>query len=284
MKSDNKISRRNFLKKGFWTFLISQVSSLNLFSIFLDKKIFIPKNFWKRLYASFFGLMEVPILTEFMKIRKEKGEKYAFDKLEEMAKNGKWGTRVVPIRESIKNNVKILPTEEIRSIVKSSKVKAIGECWCRTNFKNCNRPTNTCIALSFAEDRTDLINRGFSSKVSEEEIDKLLDMAEKEGLVHQLICAGDKDVFYVICNCCPCCCVGLQAFIKYGKNVVQKSDFIAETNSKLCVGCGICLERCYFSTREKVGNKVKTIKDKCFGCGLCATKCPNSAIKLVRVK
>lgn len=284
MRNDGKISRRVFLKKGFWAFLISRFSSFNLLSIFPEKRIIIPRNFWKRLYASFFGMMEVPLLTEFMKIREEKGEKYAFEKLEEMAKNGEWSTRVVPVKEAIRNDVKILPIEEIREIVKRSKVRGIGECWCRTNFKNCNKSTKTCIALSFAEDRIDLMDRKFSSKVSEEEIDKLLDRAEEEGLVHQLICAGDKDVFYVICNCCPCCCVGLQAFIKYGKHLVQKSDFVAETDTELCIGCGRCLERCYFSARERDGKIVRTIKNKCFGCGLCAGKCPVSAIKLVRVK
>lgn len=279
---DSKISRRNFFKKSIFTIIATKISLLNFFTIFPGRQIIIPKNWWKRLYASLFGVMEIPILQEFMKIRKEKGEKYAFDKLENMAKEAQWGTKVVPISESIKSNIKVLPSEEIREIVRRSKVKMKGECWCRTNFKNCNKPTNTCLLLSFAEDRTDLVNRGFSSQISEKEIDELLNAAEEAGLVHQLIYAGDKDIFYVICNCCPCCCVGLQALIKYGKNIVERSDFVAKTDKNSCVGCGICFTRCYFEARKQLKNKTDTIKDKCFGCGLCSTKCPANAIKLIR--
>lgn len=236
-------------------------------------------KFLKRLYASIFGALEVPILN--YHLRKQKGEKHFFDKVESLNKNFGWGTRIVPLKKSISPQVKILPTEEIKEIIKRSRVRAVSRCWCRETFKNCSRPTSTCLVLFFAEDRLDLIKRGFCSKISEDKINHILEEAEKEGLIHQLICCGDEDTFYVICNCCPCCCVGLQALIKYQKPVVKNSPFVAEINHE-CTGCGKCLKRCYFKARTIRKNKSYVDKEKCLGCGLCVTTCENKSTYLVR--
>jgi ferredoxin len=234
----------------------------------------------KKLFASTFGAIEVPILNYYRRTTKAKGEKYFFDKIGDLNKNFGWRTKVVPIKESINSNVKILPIDEIREIIKRSRVRTIGECWCRKTFKNCTRQTNTCFVLFFAEDRTELIDRGFCSRVSEKKINQILDEAEKAGLVHQLICCGDKNVFYVICNCCPCCCVSLQSFVKYGKSLVEKSEFVAEVSDK-CKVCGRCIERCYFNARKIIDSKLFIDRDKCFGCGLCVSGCENDATDLV---
>ncbi len=262
----------------------------------------------KRLFATAFGAMEVPLLEFYRKKSKYKGEKYFFDKIEDLNKKFKWGTRIVPIKESIKNEIKILPVEEIREIIKRSRVRTVSECWCRKTFKNCKKPINTCFSLFIAEDRLSLSDRirdgealnsvksnkkellkknYIFSSVSEKKINRILDETEKAGLVHQLVCVGDEgnNIFYVICNCCPCCCVSLQALIKYGKQIVKESNFVAEVNEK-CRACNKCISRCYFGARGiSVSSGIVEInQDKCMGCGLCVSVCESKATYLVRRK
>ena len=54
-----------------------------------------------------------------------------------------------------------------------------------------------------------------------------------------------------------------------------------EIDSKVCDGCGLCIEDCpaYCLALEK-GVSVLTDKDACLGCGICVRRCPIQAIKL----
>lgn len=70
--------------------------------------------------------------------------------------------------------------------------------------------------------------------------------------------------------------------IKYGKNLVDHSDFVSEVNEN-CQGCGKCLKRCYFEAREIIDKRAVVNLEKCMGCGLCATGCPNEATFLTKI-
>jgi hypothetical protein len=62
---------------------------------------------------------------------------------------------------------------------------------------------------------------GRARQVSTEEALALLDAEHERGHVHT---AYFKDAcdhrFYAICNCCKCCCGGLEAMVKYGVPMV----------------------------------------------------------------
>ena len=110
-------------------------------------------------------------------------------------------------------------------------------------------------------------------------------MADELGLIHQLIYFPNPNLYYVICNCCSCCCAILNTYKKFKNTIpyfVLPSDFIAQIDENKCNNCGICVQRCHFNARLKdKNNKIRFIKENCKGCGLCATKCPTGAIKLV---
>ncbi len=198
----------------------------------------------------------------------------------------RWGGRVVPLGVNVSAETMFLPAQEIYEIVSRSSVFAIGKCFCRTKHKRCDNPTDTCILLgpnagrSLAEIpyRTSTFTR-----VSKERIMQVLDDADKHGLVHQTIFFPSPDYFYVICNCCACCCEALHDFKRFGTPAVVKSDFIEKTDTDNCKGCGECVPACPFDARSVVGGgKVQVRPEKCFGCGVCARRCPDGLIKLVR--
>lgn len=240
------------------------------------------KKYGWRLLASLFGALEVTILNRYLRKARLRGEEYFFDRLEFLHRRFHWGTRVVPVGESIRPGVKVLPTDEIREIVRRSRVHAVTECWCRKTFRKCDHPVETCLVLSFAEDRLALADRGLCSRVSQDRVQGILDDAERRGLVHQLVCCSDPagDVYYVICNCCPCCCIGLQSLIRFGKDLVRGSGFIAEVSDE-CDVCGKCAERCHFGARLPTPGRMSVDPGKCLGCGLCVPSCEKKATFLV---
>ncbi len=197
----------------------------------------------------------------------------------------RWGGRIVPLGVNVSTETRFLQTQEVYEIVSRSNVFAIGECYCRTKHKNCDNPTNTCLLLgpnagrSLAEIpyRTSTFTR-----VPKERILHILDDADKRGLVHQTIFFPSPDYFYVICNCCTCCCEALHDFKQFGTPAIIKSDFIERTDVDKCTGCGRCVQACPFGARHVVdGGKVQIMTERCFGCGVCARRCPEGLIKLV---
>ncbi|MFB0563965.1 MAG: hypothetical protein ACETWM_22430 [Candidatus Lokiarchaeia archaeon] len=56
---------------------------------------------------------------------------------------------------------------------------------------------------------------------------KVLEIADKTGLVHLTLYMPGQKV-YGVCSCCPCCCHELQAIHKYSKTFfIAKSNYIA---------------------------------------------------------
>jgi ferredoxin len=95
-----------------------------------------------------------------------------------------------------------------------------------------------------------------------------------------------------ICHCCGCCCNILLGISKFGyPNIVVTSNYIAEIDEKLCIGCGKCSKACKIDaiqivaiekpqTKKKKDAKIN--KDFCIGCGVCALVCPSKAMKLIK--
>ncbi len=201
---------------------------------------------------------------------------------------GRWGGKVIPLNKNISAETRFLPTQEILEILSRSNVVGVGWCYCRAvqrkyNYPNCDNPIYTCIHLSFGTSLYEIPNKSYNlKKVSKDEIFKLLEECDKRGLIHQLIYFPSPQFYYIICNCCPCCCVVLNEFLKRGSPQMIKSDFTAKTDLNKCEDCGKCNDWCYFNARELKNNKLYFDENLCFGCGICVSKCPNHAIFLIK--
>lgn len=242
-----------------------------------------------KLLTSIFGLLELPIL-EFVRRIDKKLHLKTKDLLNSLLLKGRWGGRVVPLNKNIAVDTKFAPTQEILEIVSRSKIAKISYCYCRTiqratNSSNCDHPLYTCIHLSYGKALNEIADKSIEFKnVSKQEVIDLLEECDKRGLVHQLIYFPNPDFYYVICNCCPCCCVVLNNYLKEGLPRVIKSDFVAHTDLDLCNNCGECVEWCHFGARTFQNGKLQVNGNLCFGCGICGPKCPQKAIKLIKNK
>ena len=267
--------------------------------VFSTKKVNDKYNFWlDRLFKRappiakvmnmLWGVTEVPLLAMMHKLDK-------WFKLD-LAKfvggsllRGRWGTKVVPLRVNFAPETRFLPTQEILSIIERSNAWGKAYCYCRYSQRkhndtpNCDHPLWTCLHISPGNSLYDIPYKSEKMKrISKEEVIELLMDAERRGLVHQIVFFPSPQFYYVICNCCPCCCLGLSNFMKKGAPQVVKSDFIADTDLNKCSHCGVCEEWCYFGARNYEDNKLKFNPNQCFGCGVCVSKCPEKAILLKR--
>jgi NAD-dependent dihydropyrimidine dehydrogenase PreA subunit len=188
--------------------------------------------------------------------------------------------RVVPVRHAIDATVHIHPYDEVAKLIENADYIALGRCACRVSVGACNSPKEVC--FFFDAPARFLVERRYARAIGREEAHRVLESAEKAGLVHTSSNSADRASF--ICNCCPCCCIILTSRTRL--NLSQgfaTSGFKPQVDSSTCTGCRICAdERCPMSAIE-IKNDVAVIDiEKCIGCGLCVTACPANAMTLVR--
>lgn len=161
---------------------------------------------------------------------------------------------------------------------------AVYECACRHARTNPCQPTQVCMVIGQPfVDFTLEHNPQSSRRLTREEALDLLEAEHERGHLHS---AWFKDAclnrFYAICNCCKCCCGGIEAMTKYGVPMMAPSGYVASTDTDLCTGCGSCAEACPFGALSVGGDESVLNWEKCMGCGVCIEECPNDALSLVR--
>lgn len=216
--------------------------------------------------------------------------KHILGKLASRAMAGRvWGGVVVPLNYTIEAAARFLSSEEVMEIARHSKVKAIGECYCRKKYGDpLGLPLRTCIWLSEPTYLPDVIAGHRVPDIdlrpaTLEEIEDTLTMSERAGLVHMAMFFPSKQNIYVICNCHPASCVALQAYLKHGVRALVRSNFVVSYDRDRCRGCQTCIHRCYFGALALDSQgKIAILEENCVGCGLCVSTCPAGALKLVR--
>ncbi len=184
--------------------------------------------------------------------------------------------RVVPAQKAVKSEW-ILPYDDVKAILLSSKTFRLVDCICRVQQdhigRRCDFPLRTCLHMSSAE------RQPSEDDVSKEEALAFLDTAEEMGLVHT-VSNVTKGLGYV-CNCCGCCCGILRGITDWGiENSVAYANYYAVIDSNECLGCGICRMRCQVHAVSEEGGVSAVDREKCIGCGLCVTGCPNGVARL----
>jgi electron transport complex protein RnfB len=184
--------------------------------------------------------------------------------------------RVIPAHDAVKTEW-VLPYDDVKAILLSNKTFSVRDCICRAQQeqvgRRCDFPLDICLSFSSRE------RPPRPGDISKEEALALLDKAEEIGLVHT-VSNVMKGVGYV-CNCCGCCCGILRAFTEFGvENSILAANYYAKIDPDVCVGCGICIDRCQMKAIiEEQGVAVVNLEE-CIGCGLCVTGCPNGAARL----
>jgi len=193
--------------------------------------------------------------------------------------------RLITVNEPIRRDLEqIIPYTVARQLVLDGPPEiAVYECPCRAARPNPCQPTQVCMIVGqpfvdFAVEH----NPRTARKISTGEALALLEAEHARGHLHA---AYFKDVmlnrFYAICNCCACCCGGIEAMTRCGVPMVISSGYVAAVDETACLSCGVCEDACPFGAIAVNGSAVVDW-EKCLGCGICESQCASAAITLVR--
>lgn len=194
--------------------------------------------------------------------------------------------QLVMVREDIRleNLEKVIPYREARDIVlKNPDHIVVLECPCRTSRPEPCSPLDVCLVVG--EPFAGFIVEHHPQRarwISADEACDILEAAHERGHVHH---AFFRDVmldrFFGICNCCKCCCTGIQA-VRHGTPVLAASGYTCTVDAEACIGCGDCVGVCPFEVMELEDAIALPDQEKCMGCGVCVSTCEMGALSLIR--
>jgi ferredoxin len=157
------------------------------------------------------------------------------------------------------------------------------ECICRKKNdiigKSCTKTDLRESCFAFRSAGMAYINRGLGRIITKDEALKIIEQAEKEGLVIQ---AGNSQRPLSLCTCCGDCCNMLVNEKRLNAPAQYfGSNYYAQVDEELCSGCGVCETRCQMDAIEIIDNISNINLDRCIGCGVCVPTCPDEAIELI---
>lgn len=191
----------------------------------------------------------------------------------------------------------VLPYPRAREIILEAGADiCVIDCPCRLSTPEHCTPTDVCILVGKVVVEFMLAhNPDKSRRISADTALAIIRDAQRRGNVtHAFFKDAVINRFYAICNCCPCCCVALQAH-RNGVPTLASSGHVAALDARACAGCGLCVRKCAFGAislatappqglegQDAQGGTAHIDTALCMGCGVCALNCPAGALRLVR--
>ena len=217
----------------------------------------------------------------------DRGRRWLVDRYHGKVLTHEHARKIVTVKEDIHLNSleKIIPYPIARDLVlKAPPDIAVYECGCRHARKDHCQPTQVCMVIG--QPFVDFVlehNPHSSRRITQEEALRILQEEHERGHVHS---AWFKDAcldrFYSICNCCKCCCGGIEAMVKHRAPMIASSGYVAEADSDLCTSCGSCMDSCPFDAISMDDGVSQISRERCMGCGVCIDRCQSGAIVLKR--
>ena len=191
--------------------------------------------------------------------------------------------RSVPVEASIPIDKKIYTYENVKKLIRKSPGSfGVAECICRKGQdllgNPCKRTDLRESCLVFRETADLYISHGNAREITKEESLRILEKAEKAGLIIQ---PGNSKHLNFICTCCGCCCQDLRGVKKYPRPAdLYHTNFYALVDKSTCTGCWNCSKRCNMDAISIIEKKANINLDRCIGCGQCVIGCPTQSIRL----
>jgi Fe-S-cluster-containing hydrogenase component 2 len=164
---------------------------------------------------------------------------------------------------------------------------AVMDCPCRSAREKHCEPVNVCLAVgrTTAQFWVEHGQKYHARKITQQEALDIIRAGRERGNITTSwfkVATGGRTG--VICNCCRCCCGGLEATriarsLKHGEDlsIMIPSGYGVDHDPKKCKLCGNCEKICFFGAIKKQDDIMTFDHELCMGCGLCVEKCRNSA-------
>ena len=204
---------------------------------------------------------------------------------EEYNKTGVPQLRVIPLEHTVDYEQSVAQYDDLKTLIDIvGEPIGVMECICRKGAHLIGEPCKKTKLIEscfvFRGGAKSVIEKGLAREISKEEALKLLEKAEEDGLVLQ---PGNSQKPMNICTCCGCCC-GVLSSQKQLPELAQffATNYYAEVNADLCIGCGICEDRCNLDAINIEDDISEVNKARCIGCGVCVPTCTSEAISLIK--
>jgi len=197
----------------------------------------------------------------------------------------------IPINQDIQGAEQIaLPEEVLDRLIDKAKHRVIvNACSCRIAMDCKDYPNE--IGCLFMGESALVIPATHREEVTPKKAKAHARKAIKAGLVPVAgkaridstgLMIKDEGKLLTVCFCCECCC--LTRLFRYltpeiMKGIQHPVEGLTVEVTDDCIGCGICVDKCYINAMEMKNGQAVT-GDMCTFCGRCATHCPEKAIKL----
>ena len=188
----------------------------------------------------------------------------------------------IPVHIDVDVTQTVVNLNEAEALLRNAESIALGDCACRSEGGNCDKPVHVCLVLDQSIEQVKKDNPSFHTIPVEEALNALR-LSHEAGLVHLAFRNQDGEI-HEFCSCCACCCWFLDKLKRFDyHDGVAESSHIAEHLPDACVACGTCVRACPFDAWEINDEGAKPLfhESKCFGCGVCVSACPTQAIAFV---
>lgn len=158
------------------------------------------------------------------------------------------GMHVIPVEKAINAESQSVDLEHISYWLKKYEGHiSAGICSCRASRAvlgdGCTDDVDDwCIQLGDMADYT--VETGRAHYITKERAIEILELAEKNGYVHQITNIDGENKIFDICNCNVKICNALRTSMLFNTPNLSRSAYTAKVEKDKCVACGKCVEVC----------------------------------------
>lgn len=158
------------------------------------------------------------------------------------------GMHVIPVEKAIEAENTSIDVEHISHwLQKYDGHISAGICSCRASRAvlgdGCTDDVDDwCIQLGDMADYT--VETGRAHYITKERAIEIIQLAEKNGYVHQITNIDGENKIFDICNCNVRICNALRTSMLFNTPYLSKSAYTARVTKEDCVACGKCVEIC----------------------------------------
>lgn len=191
--------------------------------------------------------------------------------------------RTVPVNATFVPERAVGRYDDARALLAASAGPfAIQNCVCRQGrdlqAQPCAVTSERRVCLGIGHVARSLVRSGHGRPVERDEVLRLLDAAERDGLVLQP--SNTRDPVFM-CFCCGCCC----GVLRMARTLPRPAEAVttnhrAVVDAARCAGCGACQPRCPMEALDGAGDAMAVLAERCIGCGVCVPACPTGALSL----
>jgi len=162
--------------------------------------------------------------------------------------------KTVEINKKMDVQTTILDIATFNDIVEKFPFSSVSECGCRSVINHCDAPYHTCLTMKWPSDSLTRIKDSSKHKsATKQELERVIELADKHSLVHMALNYPDEKHTYVVCNCCDCCCISFREFKAHAIPMIVGSKYVARVDSDKCAGCFYCINfRCRFDAINRM--------------------------------